>query len=279
MIVALGSLLGCSWLHPQGDRDPIATALQDVDSLYRQRADPEQLQLAMEQLQELKLEAGDDPRLLARLARGYHAQAYGHERSVERATVLYEAGREAAWQCLYQDPAFSGVVGSLGGRIGPAAAARIGADQLDCLLSLVANWTRWLQLRDPGAYGIDLVPLLVLADRGVELAGEDRRGAALHYAALGRALKPLPLGPDLDRAEELLLQATMLDPENLSLRVDLAEHVYLARDDRERAAAELAEAMARDVLATGQRWGLENSRAQERARALLEADEEEPGHP
>lgn len=261
-------LAACGHLDRRSRGPGFDERLAQVDELLRQREEVAKLDQALALIDELMLDMGDDPRLLYRLSMARYAQGYGFAADEPPPLRLYEAGRETAWRCLYQDPAFEGVLTSTGGHIGPAAADRIGEEQARCLLWLVANWTRWLALRDPAGLAIDLQPLQVLADRAVELGTGGRRAQALGLAGLSRALAPTALGPDLEEARKLMLRAVEQDPHNLSLRVDLAEYVYGPLEDRVsyRESLEAALAISPD---TGGRWVLENQRAHERARALL----------
>ncbi len=261
---------GCARLERRSRGPSFEDRLAQVDALLFLRADPARLEEALVQLDELMLDMGDDPRLLSRLAMAQHALAYGHAVAEPPPLRLFEAGRETAWRCIYQDPAFEGVLTSTGGLISPAAAARIGDEHARCLLWLVANWTRWLAIRDPAGFAIDLRPVQVLADRAVELTAGDRRAQALGLAGLSRALVPEAYGPDLNQARGFMLRAIEQGPDNLTLSVDLAEYVYGPLDDR----ASFRDTLER-VLATppeaGGRWQLENHRAHLRAQALLEA--------
>jgi len=259
----------CGHLARRGQGLQPEERLAQVDALLSQRQDPDQLEQALIVIDEALLDIGDDPRLLARLALAHHAQGYGHAGAEPPPVRLFEAGREVAWRCIYEDPAFAGVLTSTGGQINAEAAQRIGDDHGRCLLWLVANWTRWLSLRDPAGLAIDLQPLQVLADRAVELNTGHRRAQALGLAGLSRALAPPSMSPDLEQARGLMLRAVDQDPDNLSLRVDLAQYVYGAVDDRV-SFRETLQAVLDIPVETGDRWTLENKRAHQRARELLE---------
>jgi tetratricopeptide (TPR) repeat protein len=245
--------------------------LAQVDALLHQREDSEKLDQALLLLDELMLELGDEPQLLARLSLAYYARGYGHAAEEPPPLRYFEAGREAAWRCIYQDPAFEGVLTSTGGVIGAPAAARIDEDHGRCLVWLVANWTRWLALRDPAGFAIDLQPLQVLSDRAVELTAGGRRATALGMAGMSRALAPAAFGPDLDQARSYFLRAIEQDPDNLSLRVDLAEYVYAPLEDDVSFCDTLEQVLA-IAPETGGRWLLENRRAHTRAHALLASE-------
>jgi len=247
--------------------------LAQIDALLRERHDPERLDEALLALDTLMLDMGDDPRLLARLSMAQHAQAYAVAAEGGEPVRLFEAGRETAWRCLYQEPAFEGVLSAAGGHIGPAAAQRIDEAHGRCLLWLVANWTRWLALRDPAGFAIDLEPLRVLADRAVELNSGPRRAQALGLAGVSRALAPAAMNPDLGEARALLLRGVEQDPTNLSLLVDLVEYVYGPLEDRVSQREILDRVLAADPREGG-RWQHENLQAQLRARALAEALDE-----
>lgn len=266
----LASLLvgpSCAHLGVGAGGDDVKTRIAEVDALLRLRQDPQKLDEAEQAIGDLMLDLGDDPRLLSRLAMVHYARAYGHDAPQPPPLRIYEAGREAAWRCLYQDPSFQGVLSSTGGRIGVAAAARIGEDQTDCLLWLVANWSRWLALRDPAGVAIDLQSLQVLADRAVDLTAGYRRAMALDLAGMSRAMAPLAFGPDMDEAHSLFQRAIQHDPDNLSIQVDLAEFVYGPLEDERRFRDTLQAVL--DASPQSGRWQLENQRALQRAEALL----------
>lgn len=268
-LLAFGSL-SCGHLG-RGGGDDAESRLAHVDALLHHREDAEQLDEALVALDELMFELGDDPQLLARLSLAHYARGYGHAASEPPPLRYFEAGREAAWRCIYQDPAFQGVLTSTGGVIGPPAAARISEEHSRCLVWLVANWSRWLALRDPAGFAIDLQPLQVLSDRAVEISAGSRRATALGMAAMSRALAPEAFGPDPDEARALFLRAIELDPGNLSLQVDLAQYVYGPLEDEISFRATLEEVLATPEE-TGGRWLLENRRAHARAQALLSSD-------
>lgn len=263
------AMVSCAHLGFGRGRESLDQRLVLIDGLIHERDDPDKLDEALVAIDALALELGDDPRLLSRLAHVHYARAYGHPDPARPPVRVYEAGREAAWRCLYQDPAFEGVLSSTGGRINGAAAGRIEEERASCLLWLVANWSRWLALRDPGGLAIDLEPLQVLSDRAVELSAGRRRAQALGSAGLSRALAPAALGPDLDESRRLFGRAIQQDPDNLSLRVDLAEYVFAPLEDElrfEQTLRGVLEAVPAEGL-----WVLENRRARERAEALLSA--------
>jgi tetratricopeptide (TPR) repeat protein len=280
-MLALG-LACCAHFGERGGREGFDERLARVDDHLRAREQPGHLDEALVILEELRLDVGDHPELLWRIARVRYAQAYGAVDPDADPLRLYEAGRETAWRCIYQDPAFQGVLGSTGGRIGPAAVERITEEHESCLLWLVANWSRWLALRGPAAFALDLEPLQLLADRAVELHAGRRRALALGFAGMGRALAPVELTPDLDAAGGMLKRAIQQDPENASLRVDLAEYVYGPLEDRERFQQTLDEVLASTPV-EGEHWLLENNHARARARLLLSSqsapDVDTPGQP
>ncbi len=268
----------CAHLFGGGRTDDPEELLGEVDRLLGKRHERANLDRAMDLLGELSLDMGDDPRLLSRTARAQHALAYGFQPEEPPPLRIYEAGREVAWRCLYQDPAFEGVLSSFGGRIQPVAVARIQEDRAGCLFWLVANWTRWLALRGPAGFGIDLEPLGVLAERAVTLETGENHPQALGYSGLAMALEPMATVESLNEAEDLFIEAIRLDPDNLGLRVDLAEYVYARREDALRFGEQLEEVLASPVPSTS-RWALENRRAQTRARSLLDLDVDTPDQP
>jgi hypothetical protein len=265
-LLALGPL-SCGHLG-RGGGDDSEARLAQVDALLHHREDPAQLDEALVALDELMFELGDDPQLLARLSLAHYARGYGHAEPEPPPLRYFEAGREAAWRCIYQDPSFQGVLTSTGGVIGPPAAARIGEEHSRCLVWLVANWSRWLASRDPAGFAIDLQPLQVLSDRAVEISTGSRRATALGTAAMSRALAPEAFGPDPEQARVLFLRAIEIDPGNLSLQVDLAQYVYGPLDD-EISFRSTLEGVLATPPETGGRWLLENRRAHARAQALL----------
>ncbi len=262
------AIAACGILRPAGKNDPLRALVAEGDVLYHQRASQDQLEAALERYKALACDYEDPVLVTARIARAHYSLAYGYQQGKE-ALGRYETGREAAWRCLAQDAGFAGVVAARGGKVGRTVANRVGPERLDCLLWLVGNWSRWLELRDTAAASLDLEPLLYLSDRALELADGEQRGLALHFAGLTHALAPKPLNPDLVRAEELLLQANAQDPQHMTVLVDLAQLVYLRQDEAPRAAAILERVLNEPAPRPGDKWELENKRAQERARQLL----------
>jgi tetratricopeptide (TPR) repeat protein len=266
----LGTLSACTHLERRAQRIDFDERLARVDGLLRERHLPGRLEEALAILDELALDMGEDPRLLSRRARARYAQGYGYPGEDPPPLRLFEDGRETAWRCIYQDPSFEGALYSTGGQIGTAVAERIGEEHELCALWLVANWCRWLALRDPAGLAIDLQPLQILADRTVEISQAGRRAQALGFAGVSRALTPSAFAPDLDEARGLLLRAIEQEPDNLTFQVDLAQYVYGPLEDGVRY-REVLEGVLSTPVETGGRFTLENRRAHQRARALLEA--------
>lgn len=275
-LLFLGS--SCAHLFGRARGEDPELRLMEADRLLEQRHHRDSLERARDVLDELALDMDLDPRLLSRIAMAHYALAYGYQPDEPPTLRVYEAGRETAWRCVYQDPAFEGVLSSLGGRVKPAVAARIQPERADCLLWLVANWSRWLALRGAAGFAIDLEPLGVLASRAMELHEGDAHAQALGLAGLVRSLEPLAAPAALEEAEALFERAIDEDPDNASLRVDLAEYVYLPREDQARFEEQL-----RWVIdmphPTASPWALENLRAQSRARSLLHPDVDTPDQP
>jgi hypothetical protein len=274
-LALVGTIGACSHLERRAQRIALDERLAHVDGLLRERHEPGRLDEAMSVIDELAIDMGEDPRLLFRRARARYAQAYGEMSESPPPLRLYEDGRETAWRCIYQDPSFEGALYSTGGQIGAAVAERLGEEHELCTLWLVANWTRWLALRDPGGLAIDLQPLQILADRVVEISQGSRRAQALGFAGVSRALAPKAFGPDLEEAKGLLLRAIEQEPDNLTFQVDLAEYVYGPLEDTARY-REVLEGVLGTPEGTGGDWVLENRRAHRRARTLLEGARQQP---
>jgi hypothetical protein len=232
-VVALLVVLGGCVLRGAG-RDPVARRLRRLDARFARRADPEALADAVAGYLEEHQRTGDDARVLERVARAYLVVGMAEP---ERSREHWQVAREAALRCLMTGSGFSGRVSAAGGRIVPAAAARIPAAHAGCATWGGLAWARQVEARGAGGVALDLEPLAALASRSVEIArNPTERAAARHLQGLVAALPPDALGPDLPLADAQLAAAGEAD---LVARVDHARLVLLRRGDAAGARAAL----------------------------------------
>lgn len=264
-LLVLGAA-GCATRTAREER-AVEQALDRARALLDQRHDREALLEAIDLLRSLARIRPGDPEILGALSLSLYALGYGYP-SPETAT-LYAEGREVGWQCLLADPAFAGVLDSRGGAVTRVAARRIPEARADCLLGLVQSWSRWVALSGPAAMSLDLAPLEVLAEQAIELAPEGERFLPRLVHARVLALVPVVLEPDVAKARAAFDAACAAAPLYLTCPVDRAEYLLAPRGE----AVELRDILHRVLEAhpEGTRFALENRRAQERARALLEA--------
>ena len=116
---------------------------------------------------------------------------------------------------------------------------------------------------------IDLEMLGRMGKRAVELASEQAQAQAQATLGLALALPPAPLSPDHEAATAAFTNALTKAPDRLTYAVDLAELVF-SKTDSDTAVRELLDHVIAHPVVEGGRHELENRRARERARALLD---------
>jgi hypothetical protein len=253
---------GCAALQ-RGGRDPVERSLRRADALYKKRAEPGQLEAALQAYLDALGIDPDDTRVLGRLARSYVLRA-----DLDSADPLtdYGTAREFGLRCLSLQPAFSGQVASAGGRVTPKAVAQIQGEQLDCLRWTSIAWSRLALARGPGM-SLDFAAIDALGARTLALSGNDNDGTGALARGLSLAVVPRVMGPDLDGALQQLRVASSKAPDRLSRQVDLA--VYgLHRVNKAEARAVL-EAVVAAELSPDAAEAAEDRAARARARRRL----------
>lgn len=252
--------------------DPLARCIARGDRHFRARTDPERLDAAIAIYTEAQAISAEDPRLLARLTRAYAAKAYGYP---ETSREAYRLAREMGLRCLRGVPELQGAVVGAGGVLTVVAVEAVDEDRAECALWTAWAWARGLNDLSRTGAAVDLNVLQALARRVYRLSPELEDGLPAAAYGLAIALPPLPLQPDLDRAERLLRESIEASPERLTPRVDLALLVAARRGEVETWRSLLAEVVATELSAGGPH-ALENRRAVARAREALEAGPPQP---
>lgn len=250
---------------PRDAEEALAACLARGDAHYAARLDPARLDAALATYQEATSFAPADPVLLGRLARAYAAKGYGYPESGREA---HRIAREEGLRCLATAPDVAGAIAAAGGVLTVRAVQTADAELADCLLWTAMAWARGRQEGALAGAGMDQSVLVALGERARALAPELEDGLPAAALGLALALPPTPLQPDLDRAEQLLEEATRARPGRLSPQVDLATLVYARRGDAARW-RETLERVASKEIQPEDPDALENRRAVLRARAAL----------
>ena len=238
---------GCAALQ-RGGRDPVERSLRRADALYKKRAEPGQLEAAIQAYLDASGIDPDDTRVLGRLARAYVLRA---DLGTADPLTDYGTAREFGLRCLSLQPAFSGQVAAAGGRVTPKAVAQIQGDQLDCLRWTSIAWSRLALARGPGM-SLDFAAIDALGARTLALSGNDADGTGALSRGLSLAVVPRVMGPDLDGALQQLRAAADKAPDRLSRQVDLAVYgLHRVNKAEERALLEAVAAAELTALGTG----------------------------
>ena len=235
------------------------------DSQLARRADPSQLEAALNTYSSAQMLGPDDPRLLERLGRAYLARAYGYPQA---AGDDYRQARALGERCLAGAPDVQGVVSSAGGTLSTRAINAVDADRAGCLLLAAEASAREVADLGLGGVSLDLGLIADMGRRALKLTPPLAPGRAAAVYGLALALPPQPRSPDLDAAETQLRAAMQSAPARLTPAVDLAIHVYGPRGDGQR----WAETLQKVVASTGRPEdpdALENRVARSRAQAAL----------
>ncbi|MDP2305351.1 MAG: hypothetical protein Q8P18_04925 [Pseudomonadota bacterium] len=196
-------------------------ALAEADARWEARAEPGNLDAAMDLwLGSLSL-APDDPELLARLARGEWTRG-----QLEPGQAHLENGQEYGYRCLLGWPAFAARLDVSGYELTPEAAAELPAEAGACLLWTIMNGLGQVERRGPGA-ALELDALAALLDRLGEVGGD----AELGFRSWAQAKLLLLRGaPDTQEVRRLLGAAIAESPDVLLFRVELAVALPDARN-------------------------------------------------
>jgi hypothetical protein len=249
-------LLSC-WLRGGERNDPVEQALVEVDRAYAQRVDVAELQRSIELSRELLADAPDDPRVLAAIARGYSAMSWGHpsEESLDQLSMA----REYGLRCLALNTGFRSRQQLAQGRVSELAVRQLGVEDLPCLEQVLVAWVRWSRLRGP-AGALDLDTLAALGDRASDLGPDGWIGPWSQAMAI--VLEPGPIDRDLDRSEQLFLEAIRAEPGLAEPMLDRARYQVILAAGRpaelEAALREVASVFPED---SGGDWALENRAA------------------
>ena len=240
--------------------------MRSGDELYLQRHDIRELDKAIQWYLSGVREFPEQWKMMGKLSRAYAARAYGHPSD---GIDGYATAKRFGLDCLMTEPSFAGFVQAQGNMISRSAVETLNADMVECMTWTSLAWSRWMDERGVMGTSIDLPAVKVLALRAVELDPEYDGGRP--YAALGlaQALPPKPLKPKLKKAAEAFRAAMELAPNRLTYRVDFAQYV-LAPQGKQGAWAKELNRVVNASVAESDPDALENKRAIQRARALLE---------
>lgn len=245
-------------------RDPGFPEARRGDELFARRGeDPDKLDEAIDIWQAALVTHPQSPSLLMRLSRAWTMRGM---RDPERRPSGLVVGREMGLRCMTSEPSVSVLVDTFG-RLELRAIEQ--SSRTACLAWTSMAWSRWLLEHDVAGAAIDLSRVEALARRAVALRPDALQGRPLHALGVALSLPPEPLEPDLDAAEENLLQARELAPDRWQIEVDLAVLVYGPQPDRhDEFRAILGEVVAREP---GTKPGAyENITAQQQARQALD---------
>jgi hypothetical protein len=253
-------------------RDPVARALREADRLHAGRADPADRTAALQRYLDLLERNPDDHRVLSRVTRALVFEGMAEPAG---ARGSWQAAQEYGLRCLMVESGFSAQVTAAGGRVTPAAVARMAPQHAACAAWTAEAWARKAALRDGGGVALGQPAMIALARRGAEDPGSGL-GLAQAQATLGLVLALTPdalrrAGEDDERTQaRAALQAALEEaPERLLTRVDLAEHVLMPAGEVGAARAMLAG--VRDAPRDPERAERpEDAWARARAEALLQ---------
>lgn len=249
-------------------RDPVARALREADRL-QEGDDPLGREAALQRYLALLDRSPDDHRVLARVARALVIQGMADPPA---ARGSWQAAREYGLRCLMVGSGFAGRVSASGGRVTPAAVARMSPEHQACAAWTAEAWSRQAALRGGGGVALDLPAIQALAGGAAEaptrLAAASQTQGTL---GLSLALTPDALrgrdGPDeRERARAAFQAASEASPDRLLPRVDLAEYVLIPNGEVGAARALLAGVRDADPA----RLAPEDTWARHRAEQLLE---------
>ncbi len=210
LLLLLGSCTLRATVAPS-DRD---RAIEEVDARWAARAEPGNLDAAMEILLAQLALAPTDPRVLARLARGEWTRA-----QLDTDARHLEIAEGYGHRCLLGWSSFAARLDIDGYRVTPEAAEQLPLEAVPCLTWTVASGLGHVDRRGPGA-AFELEAIGVLLERLVALGGEAEPG----FVEWGEAKLQLLRGdPESQEVRKLLGAAIAAAPGVLLFRVELAE--------------------------------------------------------
>lgn len=250
-------------------RDPVERALREVDQLRGSGRDAAGRDVALARYLELAELHPDDHRVLARASRALLLDGMARPDAAE---ASWQAAREYGLHCLATGAGFSGQVAAAGGRLTPAAIARIPAEHSGCAAWTAESWARQAVARGGAGIALDLPAIQGLARRASQAPGSGV-GPAQVQATLGLAMAITPAvldeaksGAAHREARAAFGAALEVAPERLLPRVDLVEYVLIPAGE-----SEAARALLTSVVATGAAGSPspDDAWAVERAKSLL----------
>jgi hypothetical protein len=264
--LALAVLLaGCIGGANRKKKNLATRIIKSGDALYKERADRQKLDQAIQWYLSGTREFPEDAKVLGRLARAYVVRSYGHVRD---GLDGYATARQYGLSCLKMEESFGGLLMSTGGVVTKKAVATLERNRIGCMTWTSLAWSRWLSERGVAGAGIDLGATIALARRAVEVHGDYDSGRP--YAALGlaTAIALPPMNPDLAAARKSFDKAHDLSPQRLTIQVDLAEYISAPERNADEWRTLLDGVVAASLDPSSADF-LENQAAQARAKALL----------
>jgi hypothetical protein len=184
------------------------------------------------------------------------------------AFTLFGEGREVGRQCLRLNGAWVVMERLAGGRMTAQGLRRLDTADLPCVRGLLQHWIRWVEEAGVGAR-IDLRSLRLLADRSMELAGEDIQWVE-HWSLGMIASLGQPTEKNWDLSEFHFQEAIRMAPGLATPAIDrLVGHFHQGLVSE--ALNESLRAMGRGEYPIHESapWALQNQRALKRAIELL----------
>lgn len=161
-------LLACALRSGAGPETAEARALAEAEARWAARAQPGELEAAVELWRGVIGADPDDPVALARLAR---AEWTLGQRDPAGARGRFEAAQEYGWRCLAAWPGFAAAISADAYRITAVGAAELPAAAAPCLLWTAIAGLSLATERGPGA-ALELEDVAVLLGRVDALAAE-----------------------------------------------------------------------------------------------------------
>jgi hypothetical protein len=174
-----------------------------------------------------------------------YAFAFVEADDPQRASRLYDRGRELAWVALDKREEERAITSGTFDEV-HAALARMGKGEAEPLLWVAANWAMWIQLNlEETRAAADLARVMPLAEKVAELDEERMWGLPRILLGALHAGRPVMLGGDPERARREFERAFEISGRNLLLaQVFFAKFYAVQTFDRD-----VFESSLREVLA------------------------------